>query len=100
MLTPSFPTLRRPLGSPVCLARFPAAQLWLEDHLRSPTLPLLKLPSTPRLRRDKTARQESYDVTSRRRCEPITHFCSTRERIRLRFGCSHYASGTTETQPV
>src|SRR5438132_6846987 len=100
MLTPSFPTLRRPLGPPVCLARFSAAQLWLEDHLLSPTLPLLKLPSTPRLRRDKTARQESYDVTSRRRCEPITPFCSTRERIRLRFGCSHYASGTTETQPV
>jgi hypothetical protein len=32
MLTPSFPTLSRPLGPPVCLARFPAARLWLKDE--------------------------------------------------------------------
>jgi hypothetical protein len=32
MLTPSFPTLSRPLGPPVCLARFPSARLWLKDE--------------------------------------------------------------------
>ena len=31
MLTPSLP-FSRPLGLPVCLARFPAAQLWLKDE--------------------------------------------------------------------
>jgi len=30
MLTPSHP-LSRPLGLPVCLARLPAAPLWLKD---------------------------------------------------------------------
>jgi len=32
MLTPSFPTLSRPFGLPVCLARFPSARLWLKDE--------------------------------------------------------------------
>jgi len=32
MLTPSFPTLSRLLGPPVCLARFPATRLWLKDE--------------------------------------------------------------------
>ena len=32
MLTPSFPTLSRPLDLPVCLARFPAARLRLKDE--------------------------------------------------------------------
>jgi len=32
MLTPSFPTLSRPLGLPVCLARFSSARLWLKDE--------------------------------------------------------------------
>src|SRR5438034_8172981 len=31
MLTPSLP-LSRPVGLPVCLARFPAARLWLKDE--------------------------------------------------------------------
>ena len=31
MLTPSLP-FSRPLGLPVCLARFPAARLWLRDE--------------------------------------------------------------------
>ena len=31
MLTPSLP-LSRPLGPPVCLARFPSARLWLKDE--------------------------------------------------------------------
>ncbi len=31
MLTPSHP-LSRPLGLPVCLARLPAARLWLKDE--------------------------------------------------------------------
>ena len=31
MLTPSLP-FSRPLGLPVCLARFPAARLWLKDE--------------------------------------------------------------------
>jgi len=31
MLTSS-PPLSRPLGLPVCLARFPAARLWLKDE--------------------------------------------------------------------
>jgi hypothetical protein len=30
-LTPSLP-LGRPLGPPICLARFPAARLWLKDE--------------------------------------------------------------------
>ena len=56
------------------------------------------------------AHQERYDVTclrqttarqaSRHDAKPMTSFWSTRERIRLRFGHSHYASGTAETQPV
>src|SRR5437879_753610 len=32
MLTPSFPTLSRPLCLPVYLARFPAARFWLKDE--------------------------------------------------------------------
>ena len=31
MLTPSLP-LSRPVGLPVCLARFPAPRLWLKDE--------------------------------------------------------------------
>ena len=31
MLIPSLPSLSQPLGLPVCLARFPAARLWLKD---------------------------------------------------------------------
>ena len=31
MLIPSLP-FSRPLGLPVCLARFPAARLWLKDE--------------------------------------------------------------------
>lgn len=32
LLTPSFPKLSRSLDLPVCLARFPAARLWLKDE--------------------------------------------------------------------
>src|SRR5438552_12760236 len=46
MLTPSLP-LSRPLGPPVCLARFPAARLWLKDD-----------PPSPRLQRDRKPRRQ------------------------------------------
>jgi hypothetical protein len=32
MLISSLPSLSQPLGLPVCLARFPAARLWLKDE--------------------------------------------------------------------
>src|SRR5437870_9401603 len=46
MLTPSLP-LSRSLDLPVCLARFPAARLWLKDESLEDTANLAGLSSMP-----------------------------------------------------